>query len=1121
MVVVFRGSDKGIFFSLDAVLALTAAFVIVGSLGVYYTAAPELEYRDKHAEAEDLMSYLSNTEAEEVDGIEEYVNETDGETVLELIGSYWASGNRSETEDIINTVLENKTDRCWEMQFSDESIGSGCEDGDTVSVASRIASGYEAEKEPEGYIARGHLTDAESRLENSYAFFGGYVGDGNITTNITLKEKDVIQNVTMEMDAGGNFTLFINDEESGHYMPEEGILRADKWNIDEEHWDNFQEGENRLQFNFTGDNESISGGFIRVNYNLTDVYYTRTEPGVERYSFPGIEGIINLYDGLEIPGPVESLEGYLKYDSSADLFLNLGNVTVYETGDDPEITNQKMENKLDEGGMDYEAIGGETVPLRLGVKDLRDLPGIDADPDAVATTDVSGNMDARLHESEYHDKWEAAEDATELFLDIFENATKARAGLTAFNDEIYSYYPLTNDTEELRNELGEWDTGGPTCIGCGILKSTTSLMTREYPPHRDLKTVLENGSTWSFSTEHEEGWEEPGFDDSEWSRQSAPLGPGQGMDESDDYYFRTSFDYLPIEYRKPFLSLLSGGEVDVYINGEKVHSSWDVGEGKYWDEIRGRWDQTTGLWHPTGNRKITGEVSWYFGIEEDYHYRTNEKENGTLVSPWLENPDDGELTFSHWLDKGSDHTAVVDVDYGEGWELLEELESTGGQWENVYVDLEDSEEVRFRFRFDSEGEVNNEYEGWYVDTVSLGGFRSELISEDLMQDEGNVIAVHFKPDGEDASFDARISAGEYRYRSTVVLSGGDSNQPTEMDEGPYYEDYFDEEWEEGNEVHHTVEAACRAHMKHDITVHTVAFVDEDEETAIEEMEKAADCGGGEFYLVDPDELVEVYEQIAYDILEAAMEEQRVIPEERVEDRLYQESHINITYEEEVDSLGYGEVPLSFETDRFGGEVGERSQGGIYISEAARPLEARVTSYPSRFWTSLANITNDDVNKNFYNLSDYGEEYTELGDPHTVRIPVEYMDQGDNTVYIDTAREPGNYTGGSPHSRVIYDVAVNGSVGYGDSFENYEGGIVEVNLSTGETYEVQVGESSEACDYSEDALCDVVKRLLGKLDVNDDGKVDLRISEEDLEFDDTRIGGVPYLWGPGTFTMKVW
>ncbi len=1105
-------NKRGVFFSLDAVLALGLIIAVVGGLGFYYSIAPEMDYRDKHSEAEDIMSFISNSKADEIDGIDGYTNETrTGSTVLELIGSHWAAGETQAVEDITAAVIDQNTRRCWELIFPDGTSVGNCEDeGDTVSIASRMASGYETGKMPHGYVARGHLTDAESRLENSYIFFGGYVGDGNITQDIELENMKEVQGATMELDAGGNFTLFINDEEAGEYVPEKGDLRADRWEIDQDHLDSFEEGTNEIRLNFTGTNRSISGGSLHVEYSLTDVYHRPGEPGTKTYSFPGIEGIINLYDGLEVPGTLENIEVDLKYNSSADLFLNLGNVTVYESGwEDVE----GIEDILDKGGLDHEDLSNGTVPIRLGVKDLRDLRGIDADPDAVATTDVSGNMQARLHDSEYHNKWEAAEAATNLFLDVFENATQARAGLTGFDSGLYSYYPVTNDTQALKNELEQWETGGPTCIGCGILMSINSLITREMPPYRDYRTVVGKESEWSVSEEYEDGWMELDFNDSEWSKERAPVGPGGEIDPSEEYYLRTTFEYFPVEFRQPFLELDQDGDVEVYLNGKKIHSSRENTQNN-WNEVVGRWDNVSGMWHPSDNRYTTGNRSWYFGIEEEGHYETNKIENGTIVSPWVENTGEKKLEFEHWLDKGSQHTATVDVDYGQGWETLMDFEETDGNWEKISIDLSNNDEVRARFRFDSIEEVEDQYEGWYVDNVSLGGFTSNLLDKEIMEDEENVLAVLFEPEDEGSSFDAEISASEYRYRSMVVLSGGNSNQPTNMEEAIYHESL-------DNSRDHTIEAACRAYKNHDITVHAVAFVEEDEEEAIEELQEAAECGGGEFYRVDPDELEEVYERIAHDILEATMEEQRVIPERRVEDRLYKESNINITYSHKIEPLKHGEVPLTISSDSFGGEVESPKEGQFWVGEAARVLEAHVTTYPSRFWTSVVNISNSEVDENIYNLSEYGEDYSRLGDPHNIAIPPKYISHGENTITVDTSSEAGNFTGGSPDSRVIYTVAVNGSVGYGDVFPKYEGGERTVELETGEKYQLGVGNTSDAWDPEEDALDDLVDRLLDKLDVDNSGKINLRISEGNIAVDETKLGEVPYLWGPGKFTLKIW
>ncbi|MFP4634119.1 MAG: vWA domain-containing protein [Candidatus Aenigmatarchaeota archaeon] len=869
-----KGSeDKGIFFSLDALLALVAILMVVGGVGVYYSVTPELEYRDKHTEAEDLMSFLSNTKAGEVEGIEEYVDEDDEDkSLLELVGSYWAggSGDRSAAKNILETSLEGRTGRCWEMEFGNETAGSGCEEGDTVSVASRIASGYVAEEEPEGYVARGHLKDAESRLENSYAFFGGYVGDGDITKNITLENKDEVQNVSMEMDAGGNFTLFLNGNKSGEYVPEKGELRADRWTVDEEHWDNFREGENRLRFNFTGGNKSISGGFFRVNYNLTDVYHTPEEEGIEVYSFPGVEGIINLYSSFYVPGEVENISALLDFRSNYSIFLKLGNTTVYEgtSNKDEEVVleDEHFQGKFESAGLDYSAVSKRTVPLRMGLSNLTDLIGREADMFSVV--DISGSMgtcDVPGDESNYDcqdrcanpdsfccwlndcesqtgcedcdgiwldygiERINVAKESTKEFIDIVLNVSGSRAGLNAYETTVNGedVHNLTRDNESLYSTVDGWEAGGGTCICCGVEDATERL------------------------------------------------------------------------------------------------------------------------------------------VEQ---------------------------------------------------------------------------------------------------------------------------------------------SNESRYRSMVVMSDGEAN----------------EDCHGGDPKEEAIQAACDAYENHGIEVYTIGFGPEDEvdEETLKEM---ADCGNGTYYYSELGGLEEIYENVTEDMLAARYEEQELeMLEEDVEKmRLSQSSYVRFNYTGGEQNLRHGEIPLSLQSDRFGGDVESPKDGEFWIGEAARPLETRVTSYSDRFWTSLVNISNEKMDENVYNLTRFSKNYEDLGDPYTVQIPVEKTSQGNNTLFLDTASEPGNFTGGSPDSRVIYTVGVNASVGYGDSFSKYEGGTTTVELATGETYELEVGNASDPWDPEEDALDNMVERLLDKLDADGDGKIDVRISEGNIEVDDTMVEEIPYLWGPGMFTLKVW
>lgn len=866
--------EKGIFFSLDAVLALTAALAIVGSLGVYYSVSPELGYRKKHSEAEDVMAFLSNTEAQEVESIEEYVNETDDYTVLELIGSYWASGNKTAAENITETVLGNLTDRCWDLEFYNESIEGGCERGDTVSVASRIASGYKTGEKPQGYIARGQLSETDSLLQDSYAFFGGYVGDGNITKNISLGSMDTVKNVTMEMDAGGNFTLSINGNSSGSYSPQSDELKADRWKVEEQYWSNLKPGENKLAFNFTDENASISGGFFHVNYNATEFGNTEGEKEVERYELPGIYGVINLYSSFYTPGRIQNISAHLDYRSDYNISLILGNVTAFEGSSDglrteTEVTDEEIESSFNSSGLNYSDISGRTVPLRLGLSNVTELRRREADMFSVV--DISGSMgtcDVPAEASKYDcsdncvnydstccwwydcgtqsgcescdgtwldygkERLTVAKNSTKEFIDIVLNASGNRAGVTGYESNVDSSdaHELSRDNSSLKNTVDSWTDGGGTCICCGV---------------------------------------------------------------------------------------------------------------------------------------------------------------------------------------------------------------------NDAVD--------------------------------------RLVSQ----------------------------SNESRYRSIAVMSDGVANDECS-------------EQSTGSATQDAIQAACDAYQDHGIDVYTIGFGPKDE-VDNETLMEMANCTEGKYYYSNLGELREMFKNVTEDMLEASYEEQELqVREEDVENiTLYPGSYIEFNYTGGNSDLQYGEIPLDLESDVFGGNVESPKEGDFWVGEATRPLEAQATSYSSRFWTSMVNLSNNEQNENIYNLSRYGDKYEKLGDPYTVNLPAEKISQGNNTVFLDTSSTPGNFSGGSPDSKVIYTVATNGSVGYGDSFTKYEGGNVTVELATGESYELSVGNSSDVWDPEKDALDDMVKRLLEKLDVNGDGKIDMKISEDNLEISDTRIGGVPYLWGPGVFTLKVW
>ncbi|MFP4116757.1 MAG: vWA domain-containing protein [Candidatus Aenigmatarchaeota archaeon] len=867
---------KGVFFSLDAILALTVIITIVGGIGVYYSVVPELEYRGKHAEAEDIMSFLSNTDAGEISAVDEYVDESNEDSsLLELVGSYWVSDNKTAAEDILETVVGDKDGTCWEMKFGDESIESGCDEDDTVSVASRVASGYAVGEEPEGYITRGQLSESDSLLQNSHIFFGGYVGDGNITRNITLENMKDVENVTMELDAGGNFSLFINGNFSGDYFPKSGELRADRWKIEKQYWDNLKPGENKIDFNFTGGNSSLSGGFFHVRYNVSEVGYSKGEEGTMRLEFPGIYGVINLYGSFYSPGEIQNMSAQLNYRSDYNISMILGNVTVYEGSTDGqkeevEVTDEEISSRFKSSRINYSDISRRTVPLRLGLSNVTELKRREADMFSVV--DISGSMGT---------------------CDV----------------------PADSDNYDCSDSCFDYDT-----FCC---------------------------------------W---------WSED---CGTQSGCESCDGTWLDYSSERLTVAKNstKDF--------IDIVLN---------VSENR-------------------------AGVTGYNDVVDETDTHNLSRNNSSLRD-----------TVDDWVDDGS--TCIC---------------------------------------------------------CGVNDATGRLVNQ----------------------------SNESRYRSMVVMSDGEANVECE-------------EQGTGSAKEDAIQAACDAYQNYGIDVYTVGFGPKDE-VDNETLQSMANCSEGKYYYSELGELREKFRNVTQDMLEASYEEQELIVREEDTENitLYPDSYLEFNYTDAPSGLQYGEIPIDLRSDNFGGEVESPKEGKFWVGNASRPLEAKVTSYSSEFWTSLVNISNDMLDDNVYDLSKYSENYEKTGDPYTVNLPAEKIGQGNNTVYLDTSSSAGNFAGGSPDSRVIYTVAVNGSVGYGDSFPKYEGGNVTVELATGESYNLSVGNSSDVWDPERDAMDDMVERLLDKLDVNDDGKVDMRISEENLEISDTKTGGIRYFWGPGIFTLKMW
>jgi hypothetical protein len=365
----------------------------------------------------------------------------------------------------------------------------------------------------------------------------------------------------------------------------------------------------------------------------------------------------------------------------------------------------------------------------------------------------------------------------------------------------------------------------------------------------------------------------------------------------------------------------------------------------------------------------------------------------------------------------------------------------------------------------------------------------------------------------------------------------------------------------------TIRRACEAHDKYNITIYAVVFgnAGQDAEDMLYEAACCDNCSNF-FTSNDADTLAEIYSRIASGIINTSFDAQTIQISQDVGaiSTIYPDSYIEINYSSSIAPPQYGEITLNFETHTFETMSGVNlttdnatmtKEGWFFVPSNVQLLSGRVTSYSSQYWSDRLFIKNSSTNwSRIYWLDDFGQEnYTELGDPFVVDIPVEYMTSGDNnSIRIGTGFGPDNGTGGSPDSRVIYTGRISGLTleGYSDVFPRAEGSTVTVyydidgdNVSD-DSVTVQIGSNpSDIFDPMNDSIDNAFMRLLDMLNVIWDANpgdigngtsanpydggilapenpIDFQITS-DIQFDSQLSGGVPSMWGPSELEVQVW
>lgn len=527
---------KGFFFTIDSMIG--ASIIIIGLLLVNSFYIVEPSYTSLGYSSHDLINALSTLKINEVNN--SYVDEliSSGEitntdnSILEQIGEFWVLNKTNLCQELVENITFGLFPSNIGFSIAvgnDEVFRKEAPTNQNLVSARKMISGYKKDRPVKGSTARAYLKSIREKKTASFAYFGGFVGQGNISRELEYIPSDaIVENAFIELDAGTDFDFYINGISCGSFSPVNGNMSSTRWNVSS---CNFLAGiKNNLSIIFTGLlNESfIAGGYVKVEYRTRELISNST-PGIGYYYFPGIEGLINLYSSFDIPGTLKSVDLYLHFYNNKTTFMNIGNETIFTTSGSSE------DQIVDITGYTL-PIQPETIPIRIGILNISEEINITSgEPsDSVLVTDVSGSMNdcgeygedelcryeccTQIGGCEGCERWEIrscpytgscegdqcdtcasgvtqnhqvvdvedciktklalAQEADLLFGDIVLNLTGNKVGLVSYQENVQSTEPITDILINLQSEINLYSTKWwwPTCICCGINKAKDMLM---------------------------------------------------------------------------------------------------------------------------------------------------------------------------------------------------------------------------------------------------------------------------------------------------------------------------------------------------------------------------------------------------------------------------------------------------------------------------------------------------------------------------------------------------------------------------------------------------------------------------------------------------------------------
>jgi hypothetical protein len=1110
---------KGIFFSTDALIATT--LIVLAVLTLY----PLLKYSNHESRSSgDLMETISKLKIGEIQNAYVASLITSGKindlnkSILEQIGEFYVTNiteAKNLAENIFSSLDKNGNFGIWyldDLLFL--SNNSAYESASDIEVDKSVISGMQKGGNFTGFSARAFLSKTNPF---SYFYLGGYVGDGNISLNISYEGQ--LKDIFFEIAINREFDIYINNNFSGHYSKSISEFTPARYDLSA-YLNRFYNGSNIIELR--GDNLYVAGGYLKFSYTGGVLYNL---PRV--YNFPGIKGVINLYDGVYIPQNISSMEIYLHYQTGNNtIFFNIANKTLINS------TNASEQKRLISDAeikalFNYNNFEGQTVPIRLGLPNVGlSTLASEGNADVILITDVSGSMDWRMDRDIGTSYTRACSDALinnpdtkrlslakcidKEFIGKILSGTSNKVGLISFSTSADSYLNLTNNQLLLNNTIDAYAVSGSTCISCALnraylmLNTSSSsnrtkyiiLMTDGVGNQRSTSSCFNSlGSSNASNLVVQVG--ESGESSSLLSFWSV-LNTGVTYNLNSVYLRNSTFGFAVSDFGKI-----------LFFNG----TGWNNYASPTNEDLTSVYIFNSSLaFMVSTNGKIFvwNGSSWVLQMSADFT---------TLNSVKIFNS-----TFGFAVgDSG-----VIYRWNGTNWSLYTDVGNTdlnGVAFKNK----------TFGFAVGSSGKIYQWNGTTWTQHQDLG---NNVLTSVVFFNSSLAFATDSS--GEIYSWKGttwtQVYSSSYPLtnlvvvNSTLVYAFGDSNGGVIFGNGNTWNNFFPNYLFEGRSttgltcndddscsLNNNIPgmnsnwSSCRTHNDLNVTIHSVGFGPVSTcNIAINTLQAVAKCGNGSYYASSNSTLlINFYQEIAKSILNLSYYEQISNVSGGLFTILYPDSYIKTNALEKT--IGYGSV-TTFES-QFSSDYG----GIFYLPPNLGILDSRVISYSGPRWTSVLFLNNNTA----YNLSSFGLEYSRLGDPYSINFKNQFLNIGDNVLNITTGISASNFTSGSSSNKIIVTLLSNIS-SFSPLSSRAEGcsWFVEFRDGSNLTIKSPMNYSGfNTCSYSSlnknydsnDALQKAVYQLFSSLDYNSDGRIDAEFTQQDLQVSSVTIKGIPYTW----------